>query len=245
MPIDFIGPDGAALHEVRGSASPLLDTACNLFQEIFPGEQRYLPYIRACAQGSHHSHPNTYDHVWLVQQGGEWAGIHIFSYIKTRCFGHSAYIGFTPRFRSHGLGTWLVQQTLAQLDDDSCQFGLDMTIGFLVEVERPIDAKTEAEYHDTERRLQFYRRCGGIFLPVPYIEPVMIEGVDYISSLELKNETPRPMQLILIPSALGASIPNLDLVDFIYGLYLDVYRLPMEHNFVLNSLSYLSGGIYE
>jgi hypothetical protein len=70
----------------------------------------------------------------------------------------------------------------------------------------------------------------------------MIEGVDYISPVELQAESPRPMHLVLIPSALGASLPNLDLVDFLHGLYLDVYRLPIEHVFVQNSLSYLVGG---
>jgi len=242
VPIEFLGPGGAILHEVKGSDSPLLEISCNLFTGIFPEDQRYIPYIRACAQGTHPSHPNTYDHVWLIEQGGEWVGIRIFSYIKTRNFGHGAYIGLTPKARGHGLGTWLVQQTLTQLDDDAIQFGKDGAVGYLIEVERPIDAETEIERHHAEKRLQFHRLCGGIVLPVPFIEPVMIEGVDYISPVELQAESPRPMHLVLIPSALGASLPNLDLVDFVHGLYLDVYRLPIEHVFVQNSLSYLMGG---
>jgi hypothetical protein len=140
------------------------------------------------------------------------------------------------------LGTWLVQQTLTQLDEDALQFGRDGAVGYLIEVERPIDAETETERRHAEKRLQFHRLCGGIVLPVPFIEPVMIEGVDYISPVELQPESPRPMHLVLIPSALGASLPNLDLVDFVHGLYLDVYRLPIEHIFVQNSLSYLMGG---
>jgi len=241
MPVEHIGPGGATLREVKGSDSPLLEIACNLFEEIFPEDRRYLPYIRACAQGTCCSHPDTYDHVWLVQQGGAWVGIRVFSYIKTRRFGHGAYIGFTPHSRGHGLGTWLVQQTLAQLDEDARQFGWDGTTGYLVEVERPIDAVTETERRHAEKRLRFHRQCGGILLPVPYIEPVMIEGVDYVSPLELQDEVPRPMYLVLIPSALGAALSNLNLVDFVYGLYLDVYRLPIEHDFVQNSLSYLLG----
>jgi hypothetical protein len=69
----------------------------------------------------------------------------------------------------------------------------------------------------------------------------MIEDVDYISAAELQDESPRPMHLVLIPSALGASLPNLDLVDFVHGLYLDVYRLPTNHVFIQDSLSYLLG----
>jgi len=241
MPIERIGPNGATLHEVKASDTALLEISCALFEKIFPEDRRYLPYIIACAQGTHASHPNTYDHVWLVEQGGEWVGIRIFSYIKTRRFGHGAYIGFTPQARGHGLGTWLVQQTLTQLDEDARHFGWNGALGYLIEVERPIDAQTETEQQHAKKRLQFHRQRGGIILPVPFIEPVMIEAVDYISLSELQDESPRPMHLVLIPSILGASLPNLNLVDFVHGLYLDVYRLPIDHVFIQDSLSYLLG----
>lgn len=242
MPIEILGPDGATLHEVRGADSPLLDIACNLFVEIFPEDARYLPYVRACAQGQHPSHPKTYDHVWLVQQNGMWTGVRIFSYITTRDFGHGAYIGFTPNQRGRGVGRWLVQQTLAQLDEDARRFGREGALGYLVEVERPIDADNGSEREVREKRLQFHRRCGGIILPVPYIEPVMIEGVDYITPEEMQDGEPRPMHLMLIPSERGANHPSFDLVDLVYGIYYDVYRLPRRHEFVTHSLSFLFDG---
>jgi GNAT superfamily N-acetyltransferase len=241
MPIDLNGPNGASLHVVDSVSPDLLQAACELFEQVFPEDRRYLPYLRACAQGNHPSHPNTYDHVWLVEMDGEWVGIRIFSYIKTRSFGHGAYIGFTPRARGKGIGTWLVEQTLSQLDDDARQFGYDGSLGYLVEVERPIDAETEEERKESEKRLQFHRQCGGIILPIPFVEPIMIEGVNYISPQDLEGESPRPMHLVLIPSKTGNTIPNLDLVDFVNGLYYDVYRLPKEHIFVKNALSYLRG----
>ncbi|MDX9991417.1 MAG: hypothetical protein RBS68_05145 [Anaerolineales bacterium] len=240
-PIEWSSPSGASLHIVREDTPELLQAACDLFAQIFPEDLRYLPYLRACARGSHPSHPNTCDHVWLVKLKGEWVGVRIFSSIKTRSFGHGAYIGFTPQARRHGLGTWLVEQTLRQLDDDARQFGHEKSLGYLVEVERPIDAKNEAARLKDEKRLQFHRQCGGIILPIPFVEPVMIAGVDYISPAALRAERPRPMHLVLIPSASGASLPNLDLVDFVNGLYCDVYRLPREHPFVRDALSYLLG----
>jgi GNAT superfamily N-acetyltransferase len=241
MPIEMTGPGGARLSIVNGSSPELLQAACQLFEQVFPEDRRYLPYLRACARGNHPSHPNTYDHVWLVGLNDQWVGVRIFSYIKTRSFGHGAYIGFTPLARGAGLGTWLVEQTLRQLDDDAHKFGADKSLGYLVEVERPIDAKTEEERKKDEKRLQFHRQCGGIILPVPFVEPVMIEGVDYISPADLQDENPRPMHLVLIPSEEGNSAQNLNLVDFVHGLYLDVYRLPREHIFVKNALSYLLG----
>ncbi len=240
MPLEKDGPHGATLHEVVGADSPLLDAACDLFIKIFPEDHRYLPYLRACAQQRHPSHPKTYDHVWLVQQKGRWVGLRVFSHIVTREFGHGAYIGLVDEARGQGLGAWLVAETLHQLDLDARQFGRSASIGYLVEVQRPLDAGTEAERLADEKRLQFHRQCGGIVLPVPYVEPVMIEGVDYIDPADLKDESPRPMHLMLIPSPAGAERPNLDVRDLVEGLYLDVYRLKGDHEFVRNSLSLLS-----
>jgi hypothetical protein len=175
----------------------------------------------------------------LVELDSQWVGIRIFSHIKTRDFGHGAYIGFTKQARGKGLGTWLVEQTLRQLDEDARQFGREGSLGYLVEVERPIDAPDEATRQQDEKRLQFHRQCGGIILPVPFIEPVMIEGVDYISPEALRDESPRPMHLVFIPSKRGNALPNLNLVDFVHGLYYDVYRLPAQHPFVKNALAYL------
>lgn len=239
MPINRNGPRGGRLHEVRAGDSRLLEIASKLFLEIFPEDRRYLPYLHACAAGRHPSHPKTLDHVWLVEQGNNWVGLRIFSHILTRSFGHGAYIGFTSAARGQGLGAWLVEQTLAQLDEDARQFGQAGTTGYLVEIERAIDAENEEERLANEKRMQFHRQCGAILLPVPFMEPVMIEGVDYLTPADLTGEHPRPMHLVLIPSPAGAALPNLDIVDFIHGLYLDVYRLQPDHEFVKNALSYV------
>lgn len=240
MPLEIKGPNGATLHEVRGD-SELVNTACQLFESIFPEDRRYLPYVRACAQGTHPSHPKTYDHVWLVRQAGEWIGVRVFSFITTRTFGHGAYIGFVDSVRGMGLGHWLVEKTHAQLELDAQRFGKPGSIGYLVEVERTVDARSEQERYESERRLQFHRQCGAVILPVPFIEPVMIEDVNYLSMEELEGETPRPMHLVFVPSARGREIANLDLIDFIHGLYLDVYRLKADHTFVRQALAPLLG----
>jgi hypothetical protein len=69
----------------------------------------------------------------------------------------------------------------------------------------------------------------------------MIEGVDYLSPEDVQDESPRPMYLVFNPSKRGREIQNLDLVDFVHGIYLDVYLLSREHEFVRHSLSYLLG----
>lgn len=234
-----IAPDGARWVAVSSRDSNLLDVACNLFAEVFPEETRYLPYLRACAQGRHPSHPRTLDHVWLIQLDNEWVGVAIFSHIVTRSFGHGAYVGIVPHAQGRGLGKWILSEMLNQLDEDARQFGLSGSIGYLGEVERPMDARSEEERVLSERRLQFHRQCGGILLPVPFTEPVMIESVNYLTPRELEGESPRPMYLVLVPTERGAQIHNLDLIDLIHGIYLDVYRLPENHEYVRRTLSYL------
>jgi len=238
---DQIGPFGATIHEVVGADSPLLEVACQLFEEIFPEDKRYIPYIQACALQHSSSHPRTFDHVWLIKQNGEWIGLRIFSYITTRTFGHGAYIGFRNDYRGSGLGGWLVKQTLAQLDADARQFGFPYSLGYLVEVERPVDSKDEKKHERDEQRLRFHKQCGGIILPVSFTEPVMIEGVDYLQPSVLVGGEPRRMHLILIPSPQGAQLLHLDLVDLVEGLYYDVYRLPKGHPFVKKAISHLTG----
>lgn len=245
MLADRNGPDGAVIYEVVGADSPLLEIACNLFLEIFPEDKRYLPYIRACAQQRCASHPYTFDHVWLVKQKGEWVGIRVFSYITTRRFGHGAYIGFIKGFRGGGLGKWLVEETLKQLDLDATQFGSSNTLGYLVEVERPVDANNQIEQQTDARRLRFHKKCDGIILPIAYTEPVMIEGVEYLQPSDLIGEEPRPMHLILIPSQRGSELLHLDLIDLVEGLYYDVYRLPKGHAYVNKSISHLMGDRYD
>jgi GNAT superfamily N-acetyltransferase len=241
MPLDVHGPNGATLHEVHAQDAHLLDIACNLFLSIFPEDKRHLSYIRACAHGRYPCHPNTMDHVWLVEQAGEWVGLRIFSSILTRNFGYGAYVGFLPNARGQGLGRWLADLVHEQLDADAQAFDKPGSIGFVGEVQRPIDCETDEEQRYAERRLQFHRRCGSMILPVPFIEPVMIEGVDYLSPEDIRGETPRPMYLFFNPSKLGREIQNLDLVNFIQGIYLDVYLFPRQHEYIQHSLSHLYG----
>ncbi len=242
MPIERLGPNGARLVPVSSSDADaaLVEVACRLFEDIFPEDRRYIPYLRACTQGTHPSHPHTLDHVWLVQLSEAWVGVAIFSYITTRDFGHGAYVGIVDGAQGRGLGKWILSEILDQLNVDARKFGRTGVTGYLGEVERPMDAHSEEERLLSERRLQFHRQHGGIILPIPFIEPVMIESVDYLDPRDLEDESPRPMYLVFVPTEQGAKAPNLNLVDFIHGIYLDVYRLPAQHEFVRRSLSYLS-----
>lgn len=219
------GPAGVRIREVVGLESPHLPAAVELFQEIFPEDVRYVPYVRACARRRSPDHPATFDHVWLVEVDGYPVGVRIFSYVHTCDIGHGAYVGLLKPHRGLGIGTWLVEQTLRQLQADAAAFGRPEPLGYCVEVEPVELAQSAAERRLLERRLAFHIHAGGVPLDVDYVEPPMIEGVSYISPEQLTGIEPEPMELIFYPSRPGERLGPDGQRQIVEGLLLDVYRL--------------------
>jgi hypothetical protein len=231
------GPGGAVIREVVGSDSPYLPVAIDLFKTIFPDDQHYTPYLRACTLQNSPDHPATFDHVWVIKQGDNPVAVRIFSYVHTRNFGHGAFMGVLAPYRSQGIGSWLVKQTLAQLHTDANYFGHPEPLGYCIEVEPIQSAQNEADQLIHERRLAFHHKCGGIVLDVDYIEPPMIEEVDYIIPAELSGVQPRPMHLVFFPMRPRASLSQAELIDVVEGLYLDVYRLKPDSWYVRRAMN--------
>jgi GNAT superfamily N-acetyltransferase len=194
--------------------------AIELFRRIFPEDVRYIPYLRACARQRSPDHPATLDHVWLVEVNGDFVGIRIFSYVHTRNIGHGAYVGLLKPHRGLGIGTWLVQQTLRQLEADAAAFGRPQPLGYCVEVE-PV----EPAQGETERRLAFHVQAGGVPLDMDYVEPPMIQGVSYIPPRQLIDVEPKPMQLVFYPTCPKQRLGLEERIQIVEALILDVYRL--------------------
>ena len=219
------GPGGAIIRQVIGLDSPYLSAAVDLFKEIFPDEQHYVPYLRACTLLRSPDHPATLDHVWVVERDGHLVGVRIFSYVLDRDVGHGAYVGMLAPHRGQGLGSWLVRRTLAQLCADAEALGRPKPLGYCVEVDPVGGAADEAERRERKRVLHFHLTRGGLLLDVDYVEPPMIQGVGYITAEELAGVEPRPMHLIFYPTPPRAALDQAELIQVVEALYLDVYRL--------------------
>ncbi len=215
-----VGPAGARIREVVGLDAPHLPAAIELFREIFPEDVRYVPYLRACARQRSPDHPATFDHVWLVEVDGDFAGVRIFSYVHTRDLGHGAYVGLLEPYRGLGIGTWLVEKTLRQLQADAEAFGRPEPLGYAVEVE-PVDPA----HREADRRLAFHLQAGGVPLDVDYLEPPMIRGVSYIAPEQLTGVEPKPMELVFYPTQPDRRLGREEQIQIVEGLILDVYRL--------------------
>lgn len=237
-----VGPNETRIRPVVGRHSPHLPTVIELFRQIFPDDAHYIPYVETCAWQSSASHPATFDHVWLVEQQGRPIGLRVFSYIHTRRFGHGAFIGLLPPYRSQGIGRWLVAQTHRQLQLDARAFGHSEATGYCVEVAPPpngggdLTGSAHLSGLEDQRRLAFHQQCGSIKLDVDYVEPPMIAGVDYIMPEQLTGVKPQPMQLRFYPARPRSSLSQVEIFDIIEGLYLDVYRLAPDSWYVQRAI---------
>jgi GNAT superfamily N-acetyltransferase len=235
MFLNRVGPGGAVIRPVVGLDSPYLPAAIELLQTIFPEYKHYVPYVRACALQQSPSHPATFDHVWVVEQQGKYVAFRIFSYLYARNFAHDAFVGILEPYRNQGLGSWLVEQTVAQLCADAEAFGQPPPLGYCAEIDFP-DAENPAKIKLWEERLAFYRKCGSIFLNVDYYEPPMIHNVDYITPDDLDGIQPQPMQLVFHPTTPRTTLTTAELETVIEGMYLDVYRLEPDSWYVRRAL---------
>lgn len=214
----------------------------DLFGKIFPEYGHYVPFLRACAVPQSPLHPALVNHLWLVEEDGEAVGLRIFFYVHTRNFGYGLFVGILDSHRSRGIGGWLVQQTLAQLQVDARRFDHPLPSGYCVEVERVEEAKDETDRRVRERRLAFHIRNGACLLDVDYLEPVAPPGEEVNSRLDWPRE-PRPMHLLFYPMPGRGPLGADELLHVVEGLYCDVYRVSPDHPSVRRAMaSILSGG---
>jgi GNAT superfamily N-acetyltransferase len=237
MPVDSVGPNDTIIREVIGADSPYLPATAELFRAIFPTYEQYIPYLRACAMQTSYNHPGTFDHVWLIEQNGNFVGVRVFRYVSERDFGFDAFIGLLGDYQNQGIGTWLIEQTLAQLCIDAERFGRPVPAGCCAEVEPIRMARDESQLHINERRVAFYRKQGGFLLNVDYIEPPMIRNVDYITEAQLTGILPMPKQLVFYPIDGSTSWRHQDVVKVLDGIYLDVYRLEPDSWYLFRAVN--------
>lgn len=234
---DQVGPEGVVIREALGQDSPYLPAAMKMFQAIFPDYERYIPDLPISALQRSPEHPDTVDHLWVFEQAGKPIGIRVFRYLMARNVGYGAFIGLLEPYRDHGICSWAVKQSLAQLCADARSLGRPEPPGYVVEVEPVSAAKTEADRIVNERRLAFHLKNKAYFLDVDYYEPPTVQGLEIMVTAELINVSPAPMQLAFYPVHTGARLTADELTNVIKALYLDYYRLKPESWYVRRALA--------
>jgi hypothetical protein len=227
-----VGPDGVVIREVVGVDSPHLPTAIDLLEKIFPEYEQYAADLRLCALQRSPAHPATLDHLWVVEREGAPIGLRLFHYIFTRNLGHGAFIGLLEPYRDRGICSWLVEETLTQLCIDARHFGQPEPLGYVIEVEPIEGAHDEADRLVRERRIAFHLKNNAFLLDVDYVEPPMIQGLDFSAEAELAGVHPESMQLAFYPTHPGIRLSQTELINVVESLYIDYYRLQPDSWFV-------------
>jgi len=231
-----VGPEGVVIREVIGLDSLYLPAAIDLLKAIFPDYEQYAPDLPICALQRSPAHPATLDHLWVVEQSGVPIGLRLFHYIFTRNLGHGAFIGLLEPYRDRGISSWLVEQTLAQLCADARHFGQPEPLGYVIEVDPIDEAQDEANRLVRERRLAFHLKNNAFLLDVDYIEPPMIQGLDFTSAADLAGVKPSPMQLAFYPTHPGIRLSQAELINVVEALYVDYYRLEPDSWYVRRAI---------
>ena len=227
-----VGPDGVVIREVVGLDSPYLPTAIDLLEKIFPDYEQYAADLRLCALQRSPAHPATLDHLWVVEREGVPIGLRLFHYIFTRNLGHGAFIGLLEPYRDRGISSWLVEETLTQLCIDARHFGQPEPLGYAIEVEPVEGAHDEADRLVRERRIAFHLRNNAFLLDVDYVEPPMIQGLDFSAAAELAGVHPESMQLAFYPTHPEIRLSRTELINVVESLYVDYYRLQPDSWYV-------------
>jgi GNAT superfamily N-acetyltransferase len=157
------------------AASPQdIEAAIAIYNSSFPDAER-LPADQLIAMVGEPAQSGP-SHFWIMKAGEEVVGLTVFNYLTRHNIGYLGYIAVSASQRGKGAGAWLFQQTKRQITQDAREHGYSGPIGLAGEVERVEDATTEAEKSIRTRRLAFYRRLGGIPLPVVFLAPPLKPG---------------------------------------------------------------------
>lgn len=225
------------IHEATAENPEMLEVLIEHFLTIFPEDERYVPYIRETAQQAvTQNNPHMVIHQWVFEYEEQYIGFRMFNFLKQRNFTFSRYLGLLRQHRYKGIGHVLHNLMLAQTRRDSEEYGYDGPVGICAEVEGPEHAHDPKERERGERRVKVLEAFGAQWLPVDYVEPVMVSGVE-IKPDTLANIKPRQMRFLFYEMSPPENWSRQELTTYLVkSLLLDNYRLPEDSWFVRNVL---------
>lgn len=162
------------LLELSNSHGPLARQSIAIYEASFPADERHpTVYFEGLLEAGAAGRPQDGRiwHFYAAVEGRTVSGLSIYEYYRAARLGYLFYMAVNPERRGRGMGSWLFQQTLERLGQDARLLHGPPPLGMFWEVERPEDAMGEAERTMRARRIEFYRRNGGLLL----------EGIDFVA----------------------------------------------------------------
>ena len=209
-----------------------LNAMLDAYRQLFPDYAHYTERMKKRAERSTTARAGHIAHYWLIEVEEEPAGMSTFRYINKRNCGLGIAFGLLPSFRSiivdgTRLSKFVILEILRQLAKDSLSMGKPEYWGLVTEVEH-------------QNLMDHYKQMGMHELPIRYYEPIFSSAN---GEKPQKNLSYEPVILGITPNPkVGFQKYNCDtLSDFAKAFLVDHYRLPEDHEVVLETLDSVRG----
>lgn len=230
MPAHLVMQEGeVAIYELLGSGdNERVEKMLELYTRLFPQYQHYVPRMRRRAQFGNEHRSGHVVHYWLVEVGGEPAGLRTFRYVRDRHCGLAHALAVDPKFRQvlvndRRLAVFVIYECLAQVIRDARERGDSPPLGIVNEVE-------------PEHLMEHYIRNGLMQLPLKYVEPIFppeMEGRSRLEELAVTKFSPIQMGFLPNPGLKVEYYSHAMISDFVLAFLVDHYGLPEDHPAVL------------
>ncbi len=181
------GAPAADIRDVHDLDTPLGQEVLRIYEEAFPEAERE-PVAEMAARLKKPDPASDVTHLRALVDRGTVLGFTYFSSYRAYWLGFLKFIAVRADQRGSGYGPLLLRDALQQVRADGRQATGWPYLGFVLEVERPEMAETDAERHIRQRRLAFYRRNGA----------VLLEGIDYVAPPVAPGQPDMPFHLMLL-----------------------------------------------
>lgn len=218
-----------AVYDLLGSGDDeRVEKMLELYSRLFPQYQHYIPRMRRRAHFGNEYRPGHVVHYWLIEVGGEPAGLRTFRYIRDRHCGLAHALAIDPKFRKvlvgdKRLAVFVIYECLAQVIRDAQERGDLPPLGMVNEVE-------------PENLMEHYIRNGLVQLQLKYVEPIFppeMEGRSRLEELAMTKFSPMHMGFLPNPDIKVEKYSRGMISDFILAFLVDHYGLPEDHPAVL------------
>ena len=192
-----------AAMEIYDSSSDKFRQAIQIYEGSFPPEERestssFVKALKKKVCGEYNRF-----HFTIVEKDSKVAAMSVCEYVPEACLGFFSYMAVDKQYRSQGIGHFLYEVMLKNVEMDAfCQNRSEL-MGCVYEVDRVEDMKSSEDEETRKRRLRFYYSLGSY----------VVEGVDYYQPSLGMGKPPVRMHLMFHP--IHCSELNNDLARYI------------------------------
>ncbi len=168
------------LIEITDAKSDYAKQVLKIYKDAFPIETRETgkeikSYIKDSQKGDWEI--GEIFKLLALKHGDRIVAFTMYSYEFKRRLGYIYYIAVQKELRQMGIGTWMFLCNLEGIKKHAKEHSNNQPLGLCWEVDRPKDAEEIEEKTTREKRIRFYKKCGGILIPdVDFLAPPLRKG---------------------------------------------------------------------